>query len=90
MQAHEEEMIEYIKSQQFYIISENEKIHSEVKEFSFDYDNYNTYQRTAGGIPYNFYTIDITGYYNDTETFELLIDVDSLKHPTKILNFERY
>ena len=90
LKEHEEEMTEYIKSQKFYITSENKKGQPEVKKVSFDYENYSTYQRDAGGIPYEVYTIDITGLYNDTEIFELLIDVDSLKKPTKILNFERY
>ena len=90
LKEHEEEMTEYIKSQEFYITSENKKVQPEVKKVSFDYENYSTYQRDAGGIPYEVYTIDITGLYNDTEIFELLIDVDSLKKPTKILNFERY
>ena len=90
LKEHEEEMTEYIKSQELYITSENKKVQPEVKKVSFDYENYSTYQRDAGGIPYEVYTIDITGLYNDTEIFELLIDVDSLKKPTKILNFERY
>ena len=90
LKEHEEEMTEYIKSQEFYITSENKKVQPEVKKVSFDYENYSTYQRDAGGIPYEVYAIDITGLYNDTEIFELLIDVDSLKKPTKILNFERY
>ncbi|EGO7896395.1 hypothetical protein [Enterococcus faecalis] len=90
LKEHEEEMTEYIKSQEFYITSENKKVQPEEKKVSFDYENYSTYQRDAGGIPYEVYTIDITALYNDTEIFELLIDVDSLKKPTKILNFERY
>lgn len=90
LKEHEEEMTEYIKSQEFYITSENKKVQPEEKKVSFEYENYSTYQRDAGGIPYEVYTIDITGLYNDTEIFELLIDVDSLKKPTKILNFERY
>ncbi|EKO5746605.1 hypothetical protein P0W93_000316 [Enterococcus faecalis] len=90
LKEHEEKMTEYIKSQELYITSENKKVQPEVKKVSFDYENYSTYQRDAGGIPYEVYTIDITGLYNDTEIFELLIDVDSLKKPTKILNFERY
>ncbi|MFK4568368.1 hypothetical protein [Enterococcus sp. UD-01] len=90
LKEHENEMIDYVKSQKFHIISENEKKHPVVKNVYFDYDDYDTYQRDAGGIPTGTYTIDITGKYNDSHEFELLIDVDSLSEPTEILNFERY
>lgn len=90
LKAHENELEEYIKLQKFYVTSENKKNHPKVENVSFNFDDYDTYQRDAGGIPTDIYTIDLTGIYNGNEEFELLIDVDSLTNPTKILNFERY
>jgi uncharacterized membrane protein len=92
LKKHEDEMTEYVKKQEFYITSENEKKHAKVEKVNFDFGSITAYERDAGGIKTGVYTIEIMGFYNEKEenSFDLLVNVNSLKEPTKILGFERY
>ena len=92
LKKHEDKMTEYVKKQEFYITSENEKKHAKVEKVNFDFGSITAYERDAGGIKTGVYTIEIMGFYNEKEenSFDLLVNVNSLKEPTKILGFERY
>lgn len=90
LKENEQEISDYIKKQKFYLINEQDREHLIVNDVSFDYDDIKTYQRDAGGFKMDVYTINLRGTYNQDQEFELLINVDSLTNPTKILGYERY